>query len=240
MGTIERRFCSSEIRLIDMGMASSPGTAIGTAATYGRKSSDLGGFKERIHPNAFQRSLQSGADVFCLMNHSPDAPLGRLANKTLQLSSDSKGLQVRCALPDTSVGRDVAKLLQRGDLSDMSFAFTVPSGGDSWGEEDDCECGEPGCNDPNCQRSLVKVRTLNNVRLHDVSIVQSPANPGTSVGVNVSSVPPALLGRSHSFDAMFPGGLPAEIRSHVGADVRRRFEKTQERRRRLNNFVIGL
>jgi HK97 family phage prohead protease len=234
MGTIERRFFSSEIRLIATGMASSPGTAQGYSCTFGRKSRDLGGFKEKISNTTFDRTLQSGDDVYCLLNHDPNFPLGRLRNKSLQLSSDSKGLKMRCELPDTSVGRDVAKLLTRGDLDQMSFAFSVPPGGDSWGEEDDCECGDLGCNDPNCQRSRVKIRTLNNVRLHDVSIVQSPAYPGTSV--HVSSMDPALLGRSHSFESMFPQGLPAEVRSHLGG----RALDQAARRRSFTNLVLGL
>jgi HK97 family phage prohead protease len=232
MGTLERRFISSEVRLVDMGMASSPGTAVGYACTYGRKSSDLGGFKEKIHPNAFKRSLAAGGDVHCLLNHDVNFPLGRLANKTLQLSSDSKGLKMRCALPNTSTGRDVAALLARQDLSDMSFAFTVDPGGDSWDEEDDCECGDPGCDDPTCQRSRVKVRTLHSVRLLDTSIVARPAYPGTSV--NVSSMDPAVMGRS--FESMFPQGLPAEVRSHLGPRTLDR----AARRRNFSNLILGL
>jgi uncharacterized protein len=227
---MERRFIKSEVRLVDMGQASSPGTAVGYAATYNRKSTDLGGFVEQINSNAFKRSLQSGDDVFCFLNHSPDFPLGRLKNKTLQLSSDSKGLKMRCQLPDTSTGRDVANLLTRGDLSEMSFGFVVDPGGDSWGEEDSCECGEPGCTDPTCARSRVKVRTLHSVRLIDTSIVSQPAYPGTSV-----SIDPLVHVLTHSLDALFPSGIPAEVRSHV--DV---YAAVRERRRQVTNLILSM
>jgi HK97 family phage prohead protease len=232
---IERRFCYTEVRLIDTGQASSPGVAQGYAATYNRKSSDLGKFKEKIAPTAFQRSLKSGDDVHCFLNHDVNFPLGRCANKTLQLSSDSKGLQMRCILPPTTAGRDVAALLNRGDLADMSFAFQVHPDGESWSEEDDCECGSPDCDDPNCERSRTKIRTLHSVKLIDTSIVAQPAYPGTAV--HLSSINPAMVGRSHG--AEFPEGMPAEMRSRLGLTTRS-LEQAQSRRRHLSNLVIGL
>jgi hypothetical protein len=45
--------------------------------------------------------------------------------------------------------------------------------------------------------------------------------------------------RSHSFDQLFPGGVPAEVRSRVG-DVRALLERTQDRRRRLVNSILAI
>ncbi len=58
----------------------------GTAISYDTLSQDVGGFRERIMPGAFTRSLKEGADVKCLMNHDPNFLLGRTKSGTLQLA----------------------------------------------------------------------------------------------------------------------------------------------------------
>ena len=64
-------------------------------------------------------------------------------------------------VPSTQLGNDTLALAERGDLGGARFGFTVPKGGDSWQGND---------------------RTLNNVNLVDVSIVNSfPAYPQTEV-----------------------------------------------------------
>jgi uncharacterized protein len=44
----------------------------GFAARYSTLSSDLGGFRERILPGAFDKVLDSDPDVVCLFNHDPN------------------------------------------------------------------------------------------------------------------------------------------------------------------------
>jgi uncharacterized protein len=131
----------------------------------------LGGFKERIAPGAFTRSLVEGTDVKCLVNHSPSELLGRTKNGTLNLEQDSRGLKFRCALnPDSQAHRDLHAAIKRGDMDECSFAFTVPEGGDVWDE----------AKDENGQR--YQRRTLRDVDLLDVSAVTYPAYNNTSVG----------------------------------------------------------
>jgi HK97 family phage prohead protease len=132
----------------------------GTAASYGVLSGDLGGFKEKIQPGAFDASLADpNSDVKCLLNHSPDQILGRQRNGTLKVQADSKGLQYRCALDAAnSFHKDTHSAISRQDISECSFSFIVPPDGDSW----DFSTTPP-------------TRTLKNVTLLDVSPCVFPA-----------------------------------------------------------------
>ena len=220
---VERRFLTSQLRAnTPLHFSSSPGTLTAYAATYNTLSSDLGGFKERIANGAFDRSIRNGDDVRCLINHSPDLIVGRTKNGTLRLASDAKGLRTECDLPDTSYARDLLASVKRGDISECSFGFTVND--DEWTDEQD----------PANRTATIKVRILRDVRLVDCSYVTYPAYPGTSI-----SAPDATPVRSHSFDEIFPSGVPAEVRSRVG-DVRALLERSQDRRRRLVNTVLSI
>lgn len=145
---------------------SSPGTLVGHAAVFNKRSEDLGGFFEVVAPGAFKNSLSEGADVRALVEHRGGSnTLGRTTSGTLAVSEDRTGLKTEIKLPDTQAGRDVAQLVERGDLTGMSFGFTVRDGGESW-EED---------------RDGIVLRTLHDVNLHDVSVVAFPAYPDTAI-----------------------------------------------------------
>lgn len=83
------------------------------------------GFREVIRPGFFDRALKEKQDVRALFNHDPNFVLGRTKANTLTLRDDDKGLFVEVKIPDTQVGRDVLTSVRRGDVSGMSFAFTV-------------------------------------------------------------------------------------------------------------------
>lgn len=140
----------------------------GYAATFGQPY-DLGAFREQIDPSAFARSLGTGPDVRLLIDHQGQ-PLARTKSGTLELSTDSAGLHMRSTLDpsDPDVQRLLPKM-RRGDLDQMSFAFRVPKGGDSWDAD---------------------LRTLRNIELNggDVSVVTYPANPNTSVSLRSRDV----------------------------------------------------
>ena len=106
----------------------------GYAAVFNSPSEPLP-FIERIAPGAFARSLKSKNNVRMYMNHDSNMLLATTRAKTLRLSEDSKGLLVDASLPDTTIGRDLSVLMQRGDVNSMSFGFTVPSGGDMWSDD---------------------------------------------------------------------------------------------------------
>lgn len=156
-----------------------PARLVGYAAVFNSQSEDLGGFREIILPGAFDRALSEGHDVRALVNHNPDKMLGRTSSKTLRLAVDETGLGVEVDVPDTQDGRDTLTLVQRGDLSQMSFAFRTLA--DQWRTEE----GEP-------------LRELLDLELFDVSVVAYPAYPATEVSARalerareVKAPPPA-------------------------------------------------
>ncbi|TCT42772.1 HK97 family phage prohead protease [Martelella mediterranea] len=99
-------------------------TAVGYAALF-NSDADIGGlFVERIAPGAFTETLKRD-DIRALIDHDPGRVIGRTSAQTLRLTEDDKGLRVEIDLPDTTDGRDLAVLLERGDISGMSFGFHV-------------------------------------------------------------------------------------------------------------------
>lgn len=146
-----------EVREVGDGM-----TLVGYAAKFNSRSENLGGFVETITPGAFKRSLRSRNDVKLLVNHDSGRVLASTRSGTLRLSEDSVGLKVEADLPNTSDGRDMAELLRRGDLSSMSFGFSVIK--DAW-SSDGTE------------------RSLESVRLFETSIVAFPAYQATEAAV---------------------------------------------------------
>lgn len=137
----------------------------GYAAMFNSLSEDLGGFRERIEPGAFTRTLKRDRNIRMFLNHNADNLLATTRAKTLSLVEDDKGLRVEAALPDTTLGRDTAALLRRGDIDSMSFAFQAAEKGQRW-SEDGTE------------------RTLTEVRLFEVSPVTGwPAYQSTSASV---------------------------------------------------------
>jgi len=129
----------------------------GYAANFEQRT-DLGYFKEEIARGAFDDVMED--DVRLLLNHE-GAPMARTTNGTLELSIDETGLKYRAALADTQDGRDLYKLIKRGDITQSSFAFTIAE--QEWSED----------------HSVRKV--LKMARLLDVSPVTYPAYPTTTV-----------------------------------------------------------
>jgi len=138
---------------------------VGHAAVF-NVMGDGGWFREKIAPGAFASSINTD-DVRALFNHDPNFVLGRNRAGTLKLSEDERGLHIEIEPPDTQVARDLMVSLERGDISQMSFGFEVIK--DSW------ERSTEGNN--------LDVRTLEKVRLWDVSPVTFPFYKETDVAV---------------------------------------------------------
>ena len=132
----------------------------GVAALY-NSVADIGPFKERIAPGAFERTLSTDSDVLSFMDHDPTRLLARRSSGTLRLFDADDGLHFEIDVPDTSAGRDALALAERGDLGGMSFGFLIRDGG----EKHDGD-----------------IRTLTDIDLREVSVVSAwPAYQGTSV-----------------------------------------------------------
>jgi HK97 family phage prohead protease len=161
---LEKRTALGNIELRSAGEGSkSPGTIVGYAAVFDSDSEDLGYFIERIAPGAFARTIQAD-DIRALRNHEPEALLGRVSSGTCRLKEDAKGLLMEIDLPDTSVGRDTAEMIRRGDMSGCSFSFGVNK------EEWNYDATPP-------------IRTLRDVDVADVGPVTFPAYRDTSVAL---------------------------------------------------------
>ena len=71
-------------------------------------------------------------DVRLLVGHDTSRiPLARTP-KTMELKVDSDGLVFEAVLPNTEAGREAFLAVERGDLRGLSYAFTVPEGGDEY------------------------------------------------------------------------------------------------------------
>jgi uncharacterized protein len=204
MNTVERRFVGTqELRAV---MSGSKRVLSGYAATFNKPFSKIMqrqlGFIETCAPGCFSRAIREQQDVICTQDHKPELLMGRTKNKTLSLREDGKGLFFECELPDTTAARDLHTLVQRGDIAGCSFGFAVGNTGQKWGKDS----------------SGALTRQLRDIdTLIDVSAVTMPAYDDTEV---------ASRGDKECDDegedcdermiaAFFPGGIPAEIRSHV-------------------------
>lgn len=130
---------------------------------------DLGWYIEIIAKDALAKT--DLRDVRFLINHNTDMiPLARsrnnTANSTMQMLVDDDGMGIRVDL-DTENNAEAKSLysaVNRGDITGMSFMFTVDA--DSW---DDIESDHP-------------TRTIREIgRVFEVSAVTFPAYEATSI-----------------------------------------------------------
>ena len=118
------------------------------------------GFWEELSEGFFDDVLDD--DAAFLVNHDPNIVLAR-NGKTMKLSTDERGLVADAQWDPTDPDAvKWANRVNRGDVSQMSFAFTVAE--EKWSEDDDG----------------VETRTLLKAdRLYDASLVTYPAYAGT-------------------------------------------------------------
>ncbi|PEZ05558.1 HK97 family phage prohead protease [Bacillus sp. AFS018417] len=141
-----------------------PSMITGYAAVFNSKTSIGGWFEEIIEPGAFARSLSENGDIRALFNHNWDNVLGRTKSGTLRLEEDERGLKFEIELPNTSVGRDLAESMSRGDINQCSFGFWITE--ETW--------------DYNVEPSL---RTIHEVELYEISVVSIPAYDDTEASL---------------------------------------------------------
>lgn len=155
----ERRYVTDSLEI--RGKSGAGATIAGHAAVF-NKVADLGWFREMIAAGSFAKTIGE-ADVRALFNHDSNLVLGRNKAKTLRLGEDSVGLWYEVDLPDTQTANDLAKSIERGDVSQSSFAFDVIKQELDYSDEDS------------------PLRTITEARLYDVSPVTYPAYEDTDV-----------------------------------------------------------
>jgi HK97 family phage prohead protease len=185
----ERRYLNAEIRSESIDGAR---YVSGYACRWNQLSEDLGGFRERLAPNCFAESLRTG-DCRMLLDHDSGRLIGRASAGTLSVAEDGQGLLFRCALPNTSAGRDCYESVKRRDLTGMSFGFVCQRA--EW-------TNEPDPDDPDSDE-IYCIRTVVAATLIEISAVTWPAYSQSTVDASERTA------------ALFPSGIPAEIRSHI-------------------------
>lgn len=165
--SLETRTVQAEVEVREDGDSA---TIVGHAATFNQPYR-VGYFTERLASDAFKRTLANNPDVRLLINHD-GVPIGRTKSGTLTLDTDDRGLTVSAPLDMANPRvQEVTSALKRGDIDQMSFAFRVPSGGDTWDYSGDSP-----------------LRTVREASLSggDVSIVTYPANENASVALRAA------------------------------------------------------
>jgi HK97 family phage prohead protease len=114
-----------QVEVRESGAGSGQMTLRGHAAVFNRLSHDLGGFRERIAPGAFTNVLDTNPDVHLVWDHDTSLTLARTRNNTLELREDPMGLHVWARLAPTTYASDLATLMDRGDIDQMSFKFMI-------------------------------------------------------------------------------------------------------------------
>lgn len=144
----------------------------GYAVVYNRLSVDLGGFRERILPGAFDGvfSRQRGrADLVSYYNHNPDILLGRESSGTLKVWTDEKGVGFEVTPPASRA--DILELVARRDVKGASFTFAIEKNGETFTTDEN-------------GRAIREVRAAT---IYELGPVVQPAYPATSVSVAMRS-----------------------------------------------------
>jgi uncharacterized protein len=142
----------------------------GYFALYEQETELFAGSYEIITKGAFDNTLKN--DIRALWNHNTQYVLGRNSSGSLELKADDKGLFASIKLPKTQYASDLYELVQRGDVDQCSFGFNIPAGGE---ELEELASGG------------YRWR-INEVDLHEVSVVTFPAYENTSVSARAKQI----------------------------------------------------
>jgi HK97 family phage prohead protease len=123
-------FHVDEVR--DSGAGGGVYTIKGHAAVYNKWSLDLGGFRERIKPGAFDKPYRRTRTSCTCGITTPPGRCRRQGRRTIRWSCapTRQGLRFYSKVAPTSYAADLRVLLEGGVIDQSSFAFTVKS--DEW------------------------------------------------------------------------------------------------------------
>ncbi len=159
---MEKRFLKVKELRVATG-ADGQKTLTGYAGVYNSLSEDLGGWKEKLTPGTFSRSLKQQPDIRMFSEHDPkQGILGRTKSGTLKVDEDGSGIHFELAVPNTTLGNDVVESVNRGDIDGCSLGMVVR----------DCSWDKVDGN---------VLRTVNDADLDHITVTSMPAYTGTSV-----------------------------------------------------------
>lgn len=195
---LELRAFKPEIREAAEGQ---PTTLFGYAVVFDSIADISGYFNERVAHGAFTETLKNDP-ILALFAHDWSKVLGKTSSGTLRLREDDKGLAFEIDIPDTSIGRDLAVSVRRGDIDSCSFGFEALE--ESW---------------DNAQN----LRTIEKAKLYEITITANPAYGETSVSarsaedvlneIRAKSVPPVSSDGAQGTDWTAIGQYLAVLRS---------------------------
>lgn len=168
----QRRFTESRLQ-VGSKEEGAPPVIEGYAARFDQLSEQLPGsrpgetIREIIKPGAFRGVLEEKQKVVANYQHDNSAGhvLGTTASGSLRLREDRNGLWYRVQLTDDPEHLRIANMIERGDITQSSFAFAF--GKTRWEVRGDEQI-----------RIIESVKTI-----RDVSVVLFPAYNGTSAEV---------------------------------------------------------
>ena len=211
----EVRSLEFEIRAEETGSEERAGRLTGTPIVFSQET-DLGWIREVIDPGALDAT--DLRDVRFLVGHDTSMiPLARSRNNnensTMQLTVTDRGMDIRVDLDieNNPRAKELYSAVKRGDISGMSFMFTVDK--DAW---EDLESEQP----------LRRITSIS--RVFEVSAVTFPAYEGTSI-------------QAASEDSALESARASLESARKQLEEERAEEARQERRRalleRLNNLT---
>ena len=213
----EVRSLEFEIRAEETGSEERAGRLTGTPIVFNQVT-DLGFIREMIEPGALDST--DLRDVRFLVGHDTSMiPLARSRNNnensTMQLSVNDNGMDIRVDLDieNNPRAKELYSAVKRGDISGMSFMFTVDK--DAW---DDLETDHP----------LRRITSIS--RVFEVSAVTFPAYEGTNI-------------QAASEDSALESAMASLESARKQAEEERATKAEEERRtaliERLNNLKGG-
>lgn len=156
-------------RNIEIRAAEDSRTISGYAVVFDSWSRDLGGFTEIIRSSAISQELLDASDIIMNINHDDNQMVARWTRGkgTLRLELREDGLYFSFEAPETERGNELLWNVRNGNLSECSFAFSLPA-------NDSCQRWFRDGND--LKREIFEIGGL-----YDCSVVTLAAYPATSV-----------------------------------------------------------
>lgn len=181
-------------------------TASGTAIRYGVASQPFPRkgrlISEEFRSGAFAKTIGE-RNVKACHEHTKALLLGTTESGTLRLINDDRSLAYELDLPDTSTGRDVAVLMERGDVRGSSVAFRAMSKDEKW----------------SVNSEGVALRSIGTSMLDHISTTCEPVHETADVGLALRSLSEQTGVELRSLvEAVNSGELPSLIVPKDDAD----------------------